>query len=847
VANYNVDIAVALKGAEKLGRFNKQIKDVADNIKGANTFLQSFSKGSEGLARSVNNLQTNLNLANKNLKSAALGTKEATIAAYQFLKAQEQINKGLREEALLLKEVEKNMRFSRFARAGIRETSNQYSGPIGPGQASNILGGQSVPAEGKIQRTLDLRRDEIKLQEALYALELKSAATLNEKLEIQGQLNRQTAQAVNDIKLRGQFSPLTSDVRGNIYDVKSRIEGNTLASRRAKFRNVFSGVSGRDYGQLGGRIGPVEPIRSEGGFLAFSKAATKIQKDTKNIAVSTKKSSQILSQQATAANFGALTGQAQGFLPGSGFGMAGGQIGPRQPLRNRLGFGRNALPGPFAMQGGAMGRVRGGVGSALIGGGFPALFGAGGLSSVLGGLAGGLGGALAPGGGFAASIFATAIAAEIEKIRNFRKAVRTLNEDLKNAGATTQFTRKEIKQLGRDLDITKEEATELVAQFSKFADVGGLDLARLFGSRDLFDATIGLNDFSSTLTRIQQLSEQLTLGTEFEAYKILSEEGVEAANDFIVNSLLASKQADIFSDRFEENLKRVERLGEVSKFLRFDGVNPFADITTFDEEFRGVITQFAKENAEIQAILNDTSKPLAQRLKEIDAILIPMIQDTDLLREALSKLPPEFDLSTEKAKQLVDALSANVENLMFLEEFKAPEEELKKLSKAQRVVLDLSKEIKTSFAESFKGIVKGTMSVTDAFRNMLNRIGDYFLDLAAQVMALGIQKSFLGLFQNMFNIQMPAIDGAMANGGKVRGRGTYLVGERGAELFTPGVSGTITPNESLGGSTNIVVNVDASGSSVEGDEEQGRELGRMISVAIQSELIKQKRPGGLLT
>ena len=52
----------------------------------------------------------------------------------------------------------------------------------------------------------------------------------------------------------------------------------------------------------------------------------------------------------------------------------------------------------------------------------------------------------------------------------------------------------------------------------------------------------------------------------------------------------------------------------------------------------------------------------------------------------------------------------------------------------------------------------------------------------------------------------------------------------------------ITPNHALGGSTNIVVNVDASGSSVEGDKEQGRELGRLISVAIQSELIKQKRP-----
>ena len=597
-------------------------------------------------------------------------------------------------------------------------------------------------------------------------------------------------------------------------------------------------VSAADFSAARTKAIPTNPIRDTG-FLDFSKAADKITnigKDTKKIAVSTKKSSQILSQQATAAVFKDLP-----------FGVRGGQIGPATPLTRaeRMGFGRRASPsGPFAMQGGAMGRLKGGVGSALIGGGFPALFGAGGLSSILGGLAGGIGGALAPGGGFAASIFATAIAAEIEKIRNFRKAVRTLNEDLKNAGATTQFTRKEIKQLGRDLDITKEEATELVAQFSKFADVGGLDLARLFGSRDLFDATIGLNDFSSTLTRIQQLSEQLTLGTEFEAYKILSEEGVEAANDFIVNSLLASKQADVFSDRFEEDVKRVQRLEQVAGGLRF--ANPFADVTIFSKEFRGVITQFAKENAEIQAILNDTSKPLAQRLKEIDAILIPMIQDTDLLKEALSKLPPEFDLSTKKAKELVDALSANVENLMFLEEFKAPEEELKKLSKAQRVVLDLSKEIKTSFAESFKGIVKGTMTVTDAFRNMLNRIGDYFLDLAAQVLAAGIQKSFLGLFQNMFNIQMPAVDGAMANGGRVRGGGSYLVGERGPELFSPGVSGSITPNEVLGGSTNIVVNVDASGSSVEGDEEQGRELGRMISVAIQSELIKQKRPGGML-
>jgi hypothetical protein len=66
-------------------------------------------------------------------------------------------------------------------------------------------------------------------------------------------------------------------------------------------------------------------------------------------------------------------------------------------------------------------------------------------------------------------------------------------------------------------------------------------------------------------------------------------------------------------------------------------------------------------------------------------------------------------------------------------------------------------------------------------------------------------------------------------------------------MFTPGSTGMITPNHELGGSsTNVVVNVDASGSSVEGDEQRGRELGRLISVAVQSELLEQKRPGGLL-
>jgi len=56
-------------------------------------------------------------------------------------------------------------------------------------------------------------------------------------------------------------------------------------------------------------------------------------------------------------------------------------------------------------------------------------------------------------------------------------------------------------------------------------------------------------------------------------------------------------------------------------------------------------------------------------------------------------------------------------------------------------------------------------------------------------------------------LTLAGISGARANGGPVMGGGSYIVGERGPELFTPGSSGSITPNNALGGGANITVNV----------------------------------------
>ena len=79
--------------------------------------------------------------------------------------------------------------------------------------------------------------------------------------------------------------------------------------------------------------------------------------------------------------------------------------------------------------------------------------------------------------------------------------------------------------------------------------------------------------------------------------------------------------------------------------------------------------------------------------------------------------------------------------------------------------------------------------------------------------------------------------------------GMGLMGEAGPEGILPlkrGKDGKLGVIAQGGGIGNIVVNVDASGSSVEGNEQEGQALGMLLASAIQNELIQQKRPGGLL-
>lgn len=77
---------------------------------------------------------------------------------------------------------------------------------------------------------------------------------------------------------------------------------------------------------------------------------------------------------------------------------------------------------------------------------------------------------------------------------------------------------------------------------------------------------------------------------------------------------------------------------------------------------------------------------------------------------------------------------------------------------------------------------------------------------------------------------------------------TGLMGEAGPEAIMPlrRLANGRLGVEAAGGGTSVTVNVDASGSSVQGEGGGGAALGKAIGAAVQAELVRQKRPGGLL-
>ena len=302
-------------------------------------------------------------------------------------------------------------------------------------------------------------------------------------------------------------------------------------------------------------------------------------------------------------------------------------------------------------------------------------------------------------------------------------------------------------------------------------------------------------------------------------------------NDIKEKIIAAEKIGDdSTAKRLQHELNRVSIQSELGEKLR-DAKSTEHEILLVQE----AITKLKKLDLDFTRGIIKEQKALKDQATKI----VENIEKDNELRE-FSLTASEQDIAFKKIMLSLDEKILDVVDKTRLRQALADSERIDALERQKEILDEIKLTLATEMSTAIKGLITGANSLNDTFRNILNKMADAFFNMALFGNVGGSLTKGGGLLGTIFG-------GLLDAGGPAKGGKSYIVGEKGPEMFTPGVSGMVTPNNALGGSTNIVVNVDASGSSVEDDEASSSQLGKLIGLAVQQELVKQSRAGGLLS
>ena len=308
--------------------------------------------------------------------------------------------------------------------------------------------------------------------------------------------------------------------------------------------------------------------------------------------------------------------------------------------------------------------------------------------------------------------------------------------------------------------------------------------------------------------------------------------------------------------------------------------------------FRRFSSQLSKQEARLATLKEGLGEGEGNKTSNLpDATTAPS-------EEKINKYKLDLGLITQEK---YDALQLDIEAKQILADMTRVEGENFKMKLGEiKEKLRENKEEVSGFKEKFKELYD---SVTDLGTNLstyaigaVDRLADSFVDLMvtgkasfaelARSILIDLQKMILKaiLFQTIFSPFKKAFglsEGGVVDGGEVvksakgnvfaqnkivpysyggvvnrpsvfplaRG-GVGLMAEAGSpEAIMPlkrGKGGKLGVESSGGGGNVVNVSVNAGGTSAQGNNMKANQLGKMIGSAIQAELVKQKRPGGIL-
>ena len=448
-------------------------------------------------------------------------------------------------------------------------------------------------------------------------------------------------------------------------------------------------------------------------------------------------------------------------------------------------------------------------------------------------------------------------------IEDARKVFVGVSEAIKATGGNAEDVQSAIRAMSQIFGKGKVSAEELQGQLGerlagavvKFAEANGSSLQKL--QKDLRDGTVGLDqvikfaeklniDFGKTAEEVANSSADAgqRLKVQMDNIKLVVGKAV-----LPIGAAFQKTFADIAKGIVENQ----DLLDGIAGLFKVIGVAAFGTFSAIKFLTRALVDLFKIQQAILRLDfkkvveiidkgLTDTAENFKEDMKAIkeifEGITVPDIGKPDKGGGGDGGDGGGFgDLGGDKSPLKSFAQSA----------FKVAEQ------------------AEQAFVNAFKGmedaLVKFVTTGKLNFRDLANSI---IADLTRMLIRAAVTRPLFGaLFPNIpitgsangnvfaKNKIVPYKMGGIVNKPTLfpMANGMGLMGEAGPEAVMPlrrGSNGKLGV-QSSGGVGNIVVNVDASGSSIEGDSAQGEQFGRALAAAIQSELIQQKRPGGLLS
>lgn len=452
------------------------------------------------------------------------------------------------------------------------------------------------------------------------------------------------------------------------------------------------------------------------------------------------------------------------------------------------------------------------------------------------------------------------------------KATRSLNQYGKQADGATRFTKKfamsGLQQAGYQvgdfavqvgagtskLQAFGQQGSQLLGIFGPVGAVLGAGVAivaalgnAFFKAKEqasgLTNTTNALNTaFAKTKSIGKDLEKQYGMVTA-EVLALTTAQKALAIQRQVQAFTAAKNALSVFADEIDETKSRM---------------GPALFLSPV-ENFRNV---FIQSFADIQEQLGTKSIPAITKLGEtLRAVATAegAPQIIEAVRQATEQLT-RMGASGEKVEELTELLATlaktadDVEGSFtemsgsfmpdnFSEAMRFHEQAIKGIDDKMKALKDTTKDVSdamgSAFGAAFKDIIMGTKNVNEAFSNMAGRIIERLFDIIV-IESLVKSISGSGPMQSIAKF----FSGARATGGPVTTGKTYMVGEKGPELFTAGTSGRIIPNNQMGGGVVVHQNINLTAGVSGTVRAEVMSMLPMIREASKSAVLEASRRGG---